>query len=125
MKKLVISTISLVICMVLVLGSIIIVGVNSEKKPIEKTIYVEVVAKEKENSYMLKTDANYLLDALQNDGFIKTEKSELGVELLEIGGVKKKDSEHFELFVDGVREAKTIDKVPLRDKETYKFELAE
>lgn len=125
MKKLITSIICMVICVILILGSIIIIGVNDSHKLKEKTIYVEVVVQENTTSYMLKTDANYLLGALQNDGFIKTEKSELGVELLEIGGIKKKGDQHFELFVGGVREAKTIDKVPLRDKETYKFELAE
>ena len=123
MKKIVISVTCVIICIILLLGSIMIIGTNDLPKPKEKTIYVEVVEGENESSYMLKTDADYLFSALNNDGFIKTKKSDLGVELLEIGGVKKEDSEHFELFVNGIREAKTIDKVQLQDKSTYKFEL--
>ena len=122
MKKIVISVTCVIICIILLLGSIMIIGTDLPK-PKEKTIYVEVVEGENESSYMLKTDADYLFSALNNDGFIKTKKSDLGVELLEIGGVKKEDSEHFELFVNGIREAKTIDKVQLQDKSTYKFEL--
>ena len=125
MKKLVISAICIIISFVIIIGSVVIIGANKTPKVKEKTIYVEVVQNENTASYMLKTEEIYLLGALNNNGFIETEESDLGVELLEIGGVEKKDSEHFELFVDGVREAKTIDKVPLRDKETYKFELAE
>lgn len=124
MKKLVISAICIIISFVIIIGSVVIIGANKTPKVKEKTIYVEVVQNENTASYMLKTEEIYLLGALDNNGFIETEKSELGVELTCIDGLRKKTDEHFELFVNDIREAKSIDRVLIENNATYKFTLA-
>ncbi len=95
------------------------------EKPVEgsKAITIEVVGKEKEAAYELKTDAKYLAEAMDEAEGL-TYEMEDGM-ILTVNGETadfSKDSSYWAIYVNGEYGMYGVNEQPVEDGDVFKFE---
>lgn len=124
MKKTISRIIAGILSAVLILGCTITAVTFSSGKDKSKTIYAEVIeADGKSASYMLKTDAVYLKDALLSNGFASVKSDTDGCVLQSVGGTSVDETQKFDVYVNGTKTPKSVDKIKIAAGARYKFSV--
>lgn len=122
MRKTVIRATAIVVTAVLLLGSMITAVSYTYYSNLQKTIYAEVVDENNnQSSYMLKTQAVYLKDAMLTNSFATGKMGKNGYILKKIANVEVTENQRFLLYINSKITDKSVDKIKLSDKAVYKF----
>lgn len=126
-KKIIIGSLILVV----LIAAMAFLWTNFREKPVEgsKAITIEVVNdKEESKVYELKTDAEYLrqaMDEAKKQGLtFEGEEGEYGLNILVVNGVRadyNKDKAYWSIIVNGEYGMNGADTQPVKDGDAYKL----
>ena len=92
-----------------------------------KTVTIEVAAPDFSNTHKIKTDAEYLGDALKEEGIIEGEKGQYGLFITSVDSIKAEDSkQQWWCITKGGADVMTgVDVTPIADGDNFELTLKE
>ena len=123
-KKLAIAAIALVVVIGLMLG--VWMATRPETEAGSKAYTVTVVHKDGTvKDFAYRTDAEYLAEALLEEGLVSGEESQYGLTIITVDGeaaVWEKDSAYWSILVNGEYATTGASEIPVYDGSTYTLE---
>ncbi len=125
MKKIIWQIVAVLVAVAIVIGCIVVAVGNSEgaeRPQIEISLKVTNIEK-KSTSFKLKTNGEYLLDALLSDNFADGEMREEGFWITRVADISAESSEHWQIYVNGKLTAKKADKIKINNGDSFELKL--
>lgn len=125
-KKVIIAVVALIAAVCVFAGIYFAFG-RPETSVGSKTVTIEVVAPDYSNTYKIKTDAEFLGDALKEEGIIEGEESQYGLFITSVDSIKADDSkQQWWCITKGGADVMTgVDVTPIADGDTFELTLKE
>lgn len=125
-KKVIIAVVALIAAVFVFAGVYFAFG-RPETSAGSKTVTIEVVAPDYSNTHKIKTDAEFLGDALKEEGIIEGEESQYGLFITSVDSIKADDSkQQWWCITKGGADVMTgVDVTPIADGDTFELTLKE
>lgn len=125
-KKVIIAVVALIAAVAVFAGVYFAFG-RPETSAGSKTVTIEVVAPDYSNTHKIKTDAEFLGDALKEEGIIEGEESQYGLFITSVDSIKADDSkQQWWCITKGGADVMTgVDVTPIADGDTFELTLKE
>lgn len=125
-KKVIIAVVALIAAIAVFAGVYFAFG-RPETSAGSKTVTIEVVAPNYSNTHKIKTDAEFLGDALKEEGIIEGEESQYGLFITSVDSIKADDSkQQWWCITKGGADVMTgVDVTPIADGDTFELTLKE
>lgn len=125
-KKVIIAVVALIAAVSVFAGIYFAFG-RPETSAGSKTVTIEVVAPDYSNTHKIKTDAEFLGDALKEEGIIEGEESQYGLFITSVDSIKADDSkQQWWCITKGGADVMTgVDVTPIADGDTFELTLKE
>lgn len=125
-KKVIIAVVALIAAVAVFAGVYFAFG-RPETSAGSKTVTIEVAAPDYSNTHKIKTDAEFLGDALKEEGIIEGEESQYGLFITSVDSIKADDSkQQWWCITKGGADVMTgVDVTPIADGDTFEFTLKE
>ncbi len=125
-KKVIIAVVALIAAVCVFAGVYFAFG-RPETSAGSKTVTIEVAAPDYSNTYKIKTDAEFLGDALKEEGIIEGEESQYGLFITSVDSIKADDSkQQWWCITKGGADVVTgVDVTPIADGDTFELTLKE
>ena len=120
------TLIALIVLVVLVIGAFAVWKVNAPQGQTgDKTILVSVVVDTETSDFVIKTDAEFLRGALEQEGLVEGTESEYGLYVTTVNGVTADESQQqWWCFTRSGGTLETgVDSTPIADGEHYEITL--
>lgn len=120
-------SLSLLLALVMILSAVCVTSMSScgKKETGTKTITVKVIDNEgKETSFTIKTDAEYLRGALEQEKLIEGDESQYGLYVKVVNGVKAdfdKDGAYWGFYKAGQYLMTGVDTTEIADGDTFEI----
>lgn len=126
-KKKVIIAVAALIAAVAVFAGVYFAFGRPETSAGSKTVTIEVAAPDYSNTHKIKTDAEFLGDALKEEGIIEGEESQYGLFITNVDSIKADDSkQQWWCITKGGADVMTgVDVTPIADGDTFELTLKE
>lgn len=126
-KKKVIVAVAALIAAVCVFAGVYYAFGRPETSAGSKTVTIEVAAPDYSNTHKIKTDAEFLGDALKEEGIIEGEESQYGLFITSVDSIKADDSkQQWWCITKGGADVMTgVDVTPIADGDTFELTLKE
>ena len=126
-KKKVIIAVAALIAAVAVFAGVYFAFGRPETSAGSKTVTIEVAAPDFSNTHKIKTDAEYLGDALKEEGIIEGEKGQYGLFITSVDSIKAEDSkQQWWCITKGGADVMTgVDVTPIADGDNFELTLKE
>lgn len=125
-KKVIIAVVALIAAIAVFAGVYFAFG-RPETSAGSKTVTIEVSAPDYSNTHKIKTDAEFLGDALKEEGIIEGEESQYGLFITSVDSIKADDSkQQWWCITKGGADVMTgVDVTPIADGDTFELTLKE
>lgn len=125
-KKVIIAIVALIAAIAVFAGVYFAFG-RPETSAGSKTVTIEVAAPDYSNTHKIKTDAEFLGDALKEEGIIEGEESQYGLFITSVDSIKADDSkQQWWCITKGGADVMTgVDITPIADGDTFELTLKE
>lgn len=125
-KKVIIAVVALIAAIAVFAGVYFAFG-RPETSAGSKTVTIEVAAPDYSNTHKIKTDAEFLGDALKEEGIIEGEESQYGLFITSVDSIKADDSkQQWWCITKGGADVVTgVDVTPIADGDTFELTLKE
>lgn len=125
-KKVIIAVVALITAVAVFAGVYFAFG-RPETSAGSKTVTIEVAAPDYSNTHKIKTDAEFLGDALKEEGIIEGEESQYGLFITSVDSIKADDSkQQWWCITKGGADVMTgVDVTPIADGDTFELTLKE
>lgn len=125
-KKVIIAIVALIAAIAVFAGVYFAFG-RPETSAGSKTVTIEVAAPDYSNTHKIKTDAEFLGDALKEEGIIEGEESQYGLFITSVDSIKADDSkQQWWCITKGGADVMTgADITPIADGDTFELTLKE
>lgn len=125
-KKVIIAVVALITAVAVFAGVYFAFG-RPETSAGSKTVTIEVVAPNYSNTHKIKTDAEFLGDALKEEGIIEGEESQYGLFITSVDSIKADDSKQqwWCITKSGADVMTGVDVTPIADGDTFELTLKE
>ena len=125
-KKVIIAVVALIAAVAVFAGVYFAFG-RPETSAGSKTVTIEVVAPDYSNTHKIKTDAEFLGDALKEEGIIEGEESQYGLFITSVDSIKADDSkQQWWCITKGGADVMTgVDVTPIADGDAFELTLKE
>lgn len=125
-KKVIIAVVALIAAVSVFAGIYFAFG-RPETSAGSKTVTIEVVAPDYSNTHKIKTDAEFLGDALKEEGIIEGEESQYGLFITSVDSIRADDSkQQWWCITKGGADVMTgVDVTPIADGDTFELTLKE
>lgn len=125
-KKVIIAVVALIAAVCVFAGVYFAFG-RPETSAGSKTVTIEVTAPDYSNTHKIKTDAEFLGDALKEEGIIEGEESQYGLFITSVDSIKADDSkQQWWCITKGGADVMTgVDVTPIADGDTFELTLKE
>lgn len=125
-KKVIIAVVALITAVAVFAGVYFAFG-RPETSAGSKTVTIEVAAPDYSNTHKIKTDAEFLGDALKEEGIIEGEESQYGIFITSVDSIKADDSkQQWWCITKGGADVMTgVDVTPIADGDTFELTLKE
>lgn len=125
-KKVIIAVVALIAAIAVFAGVYFAFG-HPETSAGIKTVTIEVAAPDYSNTHKIKTDAEFLGDALKEEGIIEGEESQYGLFITSVDSIKVDDSkQQWWCITKGGADVMTgVDVTPIADGDTFELTLKE
>lgn len=125
-KKVIVAVVALIAAVCVFAGVYYAFG-RPETSAGSKTVTIEVAAPDYSNTHKIKTDAEFLGDALKEEGIIEGEESQYGLFITSVDSIKADDSkQQWWCITKGGADVMTgVDVTPIADGDTFEFTLKE
>lgn len=125
-KKVIIAVVALIAAIAVFAGVYFAFG-RPETSAGSKTVTIEVAAPDYSNTHKIKTDAEFLGDALKEEGIIEGEESQYGLFITSVDSIKADDSkQQWWCITKGGADVMTgVDVTPIADGDTFELTLKE
>lgn len=125
-KKVIIAVVALIAAVCVFAGVYYAFG-RPETSAGSKTVTIEVAAPDYSNTHKIKTDAEFLGDALKEEGIIEGEESQYGLFITSVDSIKADDSkQQWWCITKGGADVMTgVDVTPIADGDTFELTLKE
>lgn len=125
-KKVIIAVVALIAAVSVFAGIYFAFG-RPETSAGSKTVTIEVVAPDYSNTHKIKTDAEFLGDALKEEGIIEGEEGQYGLFITSVDSIKADDSkQQWWCITKGGADVMTgVDVTPIADGDTFELTLKE
>lgn len=125
-KKVIIAVVALIAAVFVFAGVYFAFG-RPETSAGSKTVTIEVAAPDYSNTHKIKTDAEFLGDALKEEGIIEGEESQYGLFITSVDSIKADDSkQQWWCITKGGADVMTgVDVTPIADGDTFELTLKE
>lgn len=126
-KKKVIVAVAALIAAVCVFAGVYFAFGRPETSAGSKTVTIEVAAPDYSNTHKIKTDAEFLGDALKEEGIIEGEESQYGLFITSVDSIKADDSKQqwWCITKGGAGVMTGVDVTPIADGDTFELTLKE
>lgn len=126
-KKKVIVAVAALIAAVCVFAGVYYAFGRPETSAGSKTVTIEVAAPDYSNTHKIKTDAEFLGDALKEEGIIEGEESQYGLFITSVDSIKADDSKQqwWCITKGGAGVMTGVDVTPIADGDTFELTLKE
>ncbi len=125
-KKVIVAVVALIAAVCVFAGVYYAFG-RPETSAGSKTVTIEVAAPDYSNTHKIKTDAEFLGDALKEEGIIEGEESQYGLFITSVDSIKADDSkQQWWCITKGGADVMTgVDVTPIADGDTFELTLKE
>lgn len=125
-KKVIIAIVALIAAIAVFAGVYFAFG-RPETSAGSKTVTIEVAAPDYSNTHKIKTDAEFLGDALKEEGIIEGEEGQYGLFITSVDSIKADDSkQQWWCITKGGADVMTgVDVTPIADGDTFELTLKE
>ena len=125
-KKVIVAVVALIAAVCVFAGVYYAFG-RPETSAGSKTVTIEVAAPDYSNTHKIKTDAEFLGDALKEEGIIEGEESQYGLFITSVDSIKADDSkQQWWCITKGEADVMTgVDVTPIADGDTFELTLKE
>ena len=125
-KKVIIAVVALVAAIAVFAGVYFAFG-RPETSEGSKTLTIEVIAPDYSKTHEIKTDAEFLGEALKEEGIIEGEESQYGLFITSVDSIKADDSkQQWWCITKGGADVMTgADATPIADGDTFELTLKE
>lgn len=125
-KKVIIAVVTLIAAVAVFAGVYFAFG-RPETSAGSKTVTIEVAAPDYSNTHKIKTDAEFLGDALKEEGIIEGEEGQYGLFITSVDSIKADDSkQQWWCITKGGADVMTgVDVTPIADGDTFELTLKE
>lgn len=125
-KKVIIAIVALIAAIAVFAGVYFAFG-RPDTSAGSKTVTIEVAAPDYSNTHKIKTDAEFLGDALKEEGIIEGEESQYGLFITSVDSIKADDSkQQWWCITKGGADVMTgADITPIADGDTFELTLKE
>lgn len=125
-KKVIIAIVALIAAVAVFAGIYFAFG-RPETNAGSKTLTIEVIAPDYSKTHEIKTDAEFLGEALKEEGIIEGEESQYGLFITSVDSIKADDSkQQWWCITKGGADVMTgADSTPIADGDTFEFTLKE
>lgn len=125
-KKVIVAVVALIAAVCVFAGVYYAFG-RPETSAGSKTVTIEVAAPDYSNTHKIKTDAEFLGDALKEEGIIEGEESQYGLFITSVDSIKADDSKQQWWCITKVGEdvMTGVDVTPIADGDTFELTLKE
>ncbi len=125
-KKVIVAVVALIAAIAVFAGVYFAFG-RPETSAGSKTVTIEVAAPDYSNTHKIKTDAEFLGDALKEEGIIEGEESQYGLFITSVDSIKADDSkQQWWCITKGGADVMTgVDVTPIADGDTFELTLKE
>lgn len=125
-KKVIVAVVALIAAIAVFAGVYFAFG-RPETSAGSKTVTIEVAAPDYSNTHKIKTDAEFLGDALKEEGIIEGEKGQYGLFITSVDSIKADTSkQQWWCITKGGADVMTgVDVTPIADGDTFELTLKE
>lgn len=125
-KKVIIAIVALIAAVAVFAGIYFAFG-RPETNAGSKTLTIEVIAPDYSKTHEIKTDAEFLGEALKEEGIIEGEESQYGLFITSVDSIKADDSkQQWWCITKGGADVMTgADSTPIADGDTFELTLKE
>lgn len=125
-KKVIIAVVALIAAVAVFAGVYFSFG-RPETSAGSKTVTIEVAAPDYSNTHKIKTDAEFLGDALKEEGIIEGEEGQYGLFITSVDSIKADTSkQQWWCITKGGADVMTgVDVTPIADGDTFELTLKE
>lgn len=125
-KKVIVAVVALIAAVCVFAGVYYAFG-RPETSAGSKTVTIEVAAPDYSNTHKIKTDAEFLGDALKEEGIIEGEESQYGLFITSVDSIKADDSKQqwWCITKGGAGVMTGVDVTPIADGDTFELTLKE